>query len=385
MFLTLIIDYLITIEMRIYFANKKVFFVAILAYFMLLAYEKIEAQNPDTKSEWIRPVNEKAPAVWGIHNGIVFGLWPYTIETGRDEMGGGPRGLIRVGYEMDGNTYLINFIAIEPVVNGKWEFSEISPSKVDGQWGKLMWTGTEENSGKYYPSAITPGIITHPDNSHPNIEELSVYVYMEQFLNGAYPYFKISIRDDRPEEIGFEIFNQKNSAQMERCALTATMGNYSRLRLLYLKDTIIDSRHLYKGFDGIDFIEKEGYPAGQLLKDKNGDFIVLAESNESFDELSSWPQTADYLARWSWRYRPFFKVTQYWRKESAKYDPSLHVRVNARVKYWSGGSGNKNNYLNIPGGPAFENFELREKYYRGQKFYFGISRKMPQDIISGNQ
>ena len=368
--------------MATHFVNKKKLFSGILALFVLFFHEKIEAQIPTSKTEWIRPVNDKDPSVWGIHDGIVFGLWPYSIETGTDEMGKDPRGLIRVGYELNGNVYLINFIAIEPVVNGKMEFSEISPSKVDGQWGKLMWAVDSESSGKYYPSAITPGILTHPDPKHPNVEKLSVYVYMEQFLNGAYPYFKISISNDKPDEIGFEIFNQKSSAPMERCALTATMGNYSRLRLLYLKDEVIDSRKLYKGFDGIDFVEKKGYPAKQMLTDKNGDYIVLAASNESFAELSAWPQDTDYITHWNWRYRPFFKVAQYWRKEKSGNDSSLHVRVNGRAKYWSGGSKNTNNYIDIPGGPAFENFELRENYYSGQKFYFGITRKRPQDIIS---
>ena len=369
-------------NMATHFVNKKSLFSVILVLFMLFFHQKTAAQMPTSKTEWIRPENNKAPSVWGIRNGIVFGLWPYTIETGRDKMGGGPRGLIRVGYEFKGNTYLINFIAIEPVVKGKMEFSEISPSKVDGQWGKLMWTGDKENSGKYYPSAITPGIITHPDAKHPEVEQLSVYVYMEQFLNGAFPYFKISIRSDKPEEIGFEIFNQKDGTPIERCALTATMGNYSRLRMLYLKERVIDSRKLYKGFDGIDFVEKEVYPAKQMLKDKNGDYIVLAASNESFDELSSWPQDTNYITYWNWRYRPFFKVTQYWRKENSGNDSTLNLRVNGRAKYWSGGSKNKNNYIDIPGGPAFENFELRESYYSGQKFYFGITRKVPEEIIS---
>lgn len=369
--------------MAAHFTNKKNWCFVILILCMLLFQKKAESQMPASGTQWIRPVNDKAPSVWGIRNGIVFGLWPYTIETEQDKMGGGPRGLIRVGYEFKGNTYLINFIAIEPVVNGKWEFSEISPSKVDGQLGKIMWAGDKESYGKYYPSAITPGIIIHPDAKHPEVEELSVYVYTERFLNGAYPYFKISIRNDKPEEIGIEILNQKSSAPMERCALTATMGNYSRLRLLYLKDQIIDSRKLYKGFDGIDFVEKGGYPAKQMLKDKNGDYIVLAASNESFDELSSWPQDTNYIKHWNWRYRPFFKVTQYWRKENSGNDSTLHVRVNGRAKYWSGGSKNKNNYIDIPGGPAFENFELRESYYSGQKFYFGITRKVPEEIISG--
>jgi hypothetical protein len=368
--------------MHISFLLKKNWGAMILSLLILFFYENIKAQKASSNVEWIRPANAKSPSIWGIKNGIVFSLWPYNVETGADKMGGGPRGLIRVGYEFKGNIYLINFIAVEPVVNGKMEFSEISPSKVDGQWGKLMWTGNEKSAGKYYPSAITPGMVTHPDAEDPSVEQLSVYVYIEQFLNGAYPYFKISIRSDRPEEMSIEIFNQKNSAPMERCALTATMGNYSRLRLLYLKNQVIDSRKLFQGFDDIDFVEKNGYPANEMLKDKNGNSMVLATSDESFDQLSAWPQTENYLAHSNWRYRPFFKVTQYWRKEHSANDSTLHVRVNGRAKYWSGGSQNKKNYIDIPGGPAFENFELREKYYPGQKFYFGISRKTPEEIMS---
>lgn len=361
--------------------NRRLSIFAIMAISIFFSTEKAAAQTEPLNTEWIRPDNAKAPAVWGHRNGIVFSLWPAAIESEKDGLGGGPRGLIRVGYESMGKIYHINFVAIEPVVEGKMEFSEISPSRVDGKWGKLMWAGGSENAGSFYPTAITRGVLSSPDPRNPKVEQLSVYVYMEQFLNGAHPYLKLSIRNDRPEEICFEIFNHENSAPMERCALTATMGNYARLRLLYLKDKIVDSRPLYRGFDNIDFIEKEGYPAKQLLQDENGDFIAVATSDESFEQLASWPQEPRYFGKSSWRYRPFFKVTQYWRKESSNYDPSLHVRVNGRAKYWGGGSGNKSHYVDIPGGPSFENFELREKYYPGQKFYFGISRKTPQEII----
>ena len=346
--------------------------------------ERTSADTAGTKAgavNWIRPANGHDAAIWGLRNGVVIGLWPYSIEPSKDGKGGGPRGLIRVGYEWMGAIYLINFIAVEPVVNGQMEFSEISPSKADGKLGKFIWASDQESSvGSYSPDA-PPGVISHPDPSHPDVEQLSLYLHMEQFMNGAHPYLRVSIRSDRPEEVCFEIFNEKDSAPMERCALTATMGNYSRLRLLYLKDRIVDARKLFRGFDGIDFIEKEGYPAEEMLKDRQGDLIVLAAGDESFPSLSSWPQEMRYYQRWSWRYRPFFKLTQYWRKESAQYDPSLHVRVNGRAKYWSGGSRNQQDYIAIPGGPAFENFELREKYYAGQKFYFGITRRSPEEIL----
>lgn len=333
-------------------------------------------------AHWIRPAEKKDPAVWGIRGGIVFGLWPYGIETGREATGGGPRGLIRVGYEFQGQVYMINFIAVEPVVNGQMEFSEISPSRVDGKWGKLMWASDREDPPPYHPSAISRGVITHPDPERPEVEELSVYIFMEQFKNGAHPYLKLAVRSDRPEELSLQIFNHENSAVMDRCALTATMGNYSRLRLLYLKDRAIHSAELYREYDDIHFVEKDSYPASEFPKDGNGDYLVVASTDESFEELASWPQDPAYLARSNWRYRPFFKLTQYWRKESAQADPSLHARVNGRAYYWSGGSGEKSRYVKIPGGASFENFELREAYYPGQKFYFGLTRKEPADLIS---
>src|SRR3546814_20865323 len=91
---------------------------------------------------------------------------------------------------------------------------------------------------------------------------------MEQFLNGAHPYLRISIRSDRPEELGLEIFHHEDSAPMERCALTATMGNYGRLRLLYLKDRVIDARQLYEDYNDIHFVEKEGYPVEERSEER---------------------------------------------------------------------------------------------------------------------
>ena len=34
----------------------------------------------------------------------------------------------------------------------------------------------------------------------------------------------------------------------------------------------------------------------------------------------------------------------------------------------------------IPGGIAFENFELRERFYDGQRFVFGITPKTPEEL-----
>ena len=330
--------------------------------------------------QWIRPSNNFDEAVWGIEGGIVIGLWPSPIEIGKNATGG-PRGLFRMGYHAGGKVHHINYIAVEPVVDGEMEFSEISPSLVDEKWGKLMWASEDKIPGSFFPAARTRGKISNPDPDNPEVEELSFYVFMEKFKNGAHPYFRVSIRSDKPEEVGFEIFHQEDSAEMERCVLTATMGNYARARNLYLKDEIINSNELYSGYADIDFIEKEEYEKDRIFKNHKGEYIALIENDESFSELSDWPQKDKYFCNQNWRYRPFFKVVQYWKKNAEEADNSLRVRVNGRATYWAGGSRNESHYIKIPNGPAYENFELREDYKEGQQFYFGISRKPAKSLI----
>src|ERR1700761_710128 len=92
-------------------------------------------------SQWVRPNKPGDPLIWGRKDGIVFGL---------KSDGGirGPRGLIRVGPYADGDVQkeLLNFIAVEPVVEGpgwrgdRMAFSELEMSTLDpGQRGKRMW------------------------------------------------------------------------------------------------------------------------------------------------------------------------------------------------------------------------------------------------------
>ena len=73
-----------------------------------------------------------------------------------------------------------------------------------------------------------------------------------------------------------------------------------------------------------------------------------------------------------------FKVTQYWAKGAGTFRDNLHVVVNGRYTYWRSSQP-------IPGGVAFENFEIRERFYAGQRFIFGTTRSTPAELGFGNQ
>ena len=73
-----------------------------------------------------------------------------------------------------------------------------------------------------------------------------------------------------------------------------------------------------------------------------------------------------------WHYAGY-KVTQYWAKATGTFRDDLQVAVNGRYTYWL-------SERPIPGGVAFENFELRERFYNGQKFTFGITRRTAQEL-----
>ena len=152
---------------------------------------------------------------------------------------------------------------------------------------------------------------------------------------------------------------------METCILTATMGNKSRARLLFLQDGPVSSLQLYPNYKDIHFAEHRIFGVDRISRMPNGDAVVWIENDEEN------PSTVQPFGRphfWDYRGR---KVTQYWKKPAAEVTPSLQCVVNARYTYW--GSKQK-----IPGGVSFENFELREPFRDGQEFVFGISTKRPK-------
>jgi hypothetical protein len=264
----------------------------------------------------------------------------------------GPRGLLRVGLPDPGGgrPLLINFIAFEPVVGDAKGLSELEGSALDGVRGKRLWVEgpvegvVEERAGR---------------------EELRVAVACEDFLNGAMMSAEVRLAADRPEEICFAVSARPGSAPIREATLTATMGNYGRLRRLWLAGETISSTALYAGYAGKDFVEKESYPLARIARSPAGDAWAAAASDEPDPAAVEIPGS-------SWQYRGP-PLTQYWRVPAEDVRPDLRVRVNGRRVYWASDR-------EIPGGISFENFEVRQSFVPGQRFYFGLVRRAPAEL-----
>ena len=308
-------------------------------------------------ADWIRPGVSTNQAVWGIRGGLLWAIPPAGFR------GGEPRGLIRLGYPIlaDNGYDLINFIAIEPIVGRNRGFSELERSQLDKMPGKRIWA---EPSGTSSTNGLVAGELRkRPDGQ----EELQVDLHVEKFDNGAHVRLLLVQRSDRPDEIQLSVFREPDSAPLEYCILTATMGNMARTRQLWLSNEVVSSLKVYADYKDNAFAPHKMYPLSRLHRTGEGR-VLVAVANDEEDPASVYPFPNSRL----WHYAGC-KVTQYWAKDPGTFRDDLQVVVNGRFTYWQSSRP-------IPGGVAFENFELRERFYDGQKFVFGITRETPQEL-----
>jgi hypothetical protein len=334
--------------------------------------------SQETQSRWIRPV-EASRLIWGIEGGIVLAVWP----SGLDGEGvGGPRGLFRMGYERDGKMVLVNFVAVEPIVANKRGLSELELSSIPEQEqslrqkrGKFIWPSSEYPPVKAGDKITTveqmrrlsvPGWLSQPS---PGVKQFNIAFDVEKFNNGAHPWIVASIRNDQPDEVIFTVHAAPDSAPMQRCILTATMGNYIRARHLWLRDRVVHSKTLWPdpvtaGVTAFGFTRPAFFEERSMSRMRNGSFVVMITTDEG-DPSKVAPKPA------SWHYRGR-KVTQYWRADLCKGHP-LRVKANGRFTYWMSRSA-------IPNGVAYENFELVRDYFDGQQFIFGLTELPPSRL-----
>jgi hypothetical protein len=245
-------------------------------------------------------------------------------------------------------------------------------SALDGVRGKRFTAeappGTEEWSAD---KGWYPGFLDHPQET-PDVERLRVCIRVERFDNGAHPYLVLTLRSDRPDEVMVETFHEADSRPMRSCVLTATMGNYARLRRAYLGEgKVAVAGELWPGYQGEGFAPSRSFPLPQLARAADGSVIVPMECDED-DPAANWPHDPGIWWRW-----PNEKITQYWREPAGSAGDSLEFVANGRAVYWASRG------LTVPGGVAFENTELREPYRPGQAVVFGVTRRSAQNLLQG--
>ena len=120
----------------------------------------------------------------------------------------------------------------------------------------------------------------------------------------------------------------------------------------------------------IYFAPHSYFARDRLARTLAGNLLVAVTTDET-NPATVFPFPGSRL----WHYGGF-NVTQYWKKPRATARDDLHAAVNARYTYWR-------SRRPIPGGVSFENFELRERFYDGQSFSFGLTRRTPAELGLG--
>lgn len=297
---------------------------------------------------WLRPSPERpAEPRWGHVDGIQVGLHPLP----------GPRGLLRLytPYLGHDRLRLLNFVAVEPIAAGESRrgFSELERSDLDDAPGKRFWTSDEPGDVEPAdPQAAARGVVEDVNGA----ECLTVWVHSERFANGAEVSVRVRFFADRPREVSLAAFRREGSVELAHCVLTATMGNFARLRHLHLRDRVVTPAELWPGFTRTDFTDHGRFGVAELAQAPDGGVVVAATPDEAA------PHEALHADGTSahWRYVGQ-RAVQGWRVPEPS--PELQVLVNGRWAYWASQSP-------IPGGVSYENFEILEPFCDGQEFVY---------------
>lgn len=302
-----------------------------------------KAEGPKAKPPAPVFLRENDGYRWTVRNGITVSLQPDPLGAGH-----APRGLIRIGLPLrpGEEPRLLNFVAVEPVTMDGWRgLSELEISPTEHKNGLAMWFDKPVETKDF----------------------VRLTIRMDRFANGAHPYVVAELRKDRPNEVRFEVYAEPDSAPMRQCILTSTMGNYQRLRRLYLKDRVVTAQELFPEPLGQAFARHAVFPLAEMTTNAEGAYAD-ATGDEKDPRINA--EKIAFMDWWAFRGLPFI---QYWRQPNPV-DKDLRVAVNAREIYYG-------QTVPIPGGKSFENFELSAGFYPGQTFIFGV--RLPEDAPPG--
>lgn len=321
----------------------------------------VRLEPPVKDGIWVRPADGvPSQARWGFADGIQVGINPPGL----------PRGLLDIyaPYLGDGDRSVINYIAMEPIVAATQNrgLSELERSSIDGGHGKVFISSD-------VPQRPAQRDILHPARGTVAVEDgkqtLTVWIYCERFDNGAEVYVRLRFIEGNPYQFELQAFASADSAPLDKFVLTATMGNKIRLRKLYTAGEVKVSTDLWPDYKDKWFTAYDRTPLKDMIRDRKGGAWALAEPTETQNDY----RNAEYEEGTSngWKYKGI-PATQYW--YSPNPHPELQTVVNGRYTYWA-------IFKKLPGGIAFENYELVEPFRQGAIYYFGISPAKPAEII----
>ena len=305
---------------------------------------------PEPEGPFLQPsATQPAEPRWGHVDGLQVGLHPLP----------GPRGLLRIytPYLDQPRERMMNFVAVEPIPVGTSArgLSELEHSTLDDAPGKRFWSATDPDDPSPQPStAPVRGTVEEVDG----VPHQRVHVLVEPFDNGADVYLQLTFRADRPHEVAIATFARPTSVPLDRLIVTATMGNYARLRELHLADRVVTPAQLWPEVGGHGFAEHARFGLAEMARDSSG-AVVLAATPDETDAVNV-TYAADVGRGWYFQGRA---ARQYWRAPDP--DPEIEGLVNARASYWASESP-------IPGGAAYENIEIVEPFRQGRELVLGI-------------
>ena len=326
-------------------------FISLSDSLMLFAQKMPALASVVNNGHWIQPSdNYPSVPVWGHLEGIRVGIAPTP----------GPRGLLRIytpylGHRED---RMINFIALEPIPPGEEHrgLSELEMSALDKVRGKRFWSSDSPSCTDPQP-ATSPakGVIEEIEG----VETLTLYIFSETFENGSQPYIRLRFYQNSPYEIELTTYACNGSSAMGHLILTATMGNFARLRRLYLAECEKNSLDLWPEYNETHFTLHDETAVTHMISDKKGGVYFIAAPDE--EDPVNVHYASDTGENWKYYGK---KATQYW------YAPTPDIKmkglVNGRYSYWASSSP-------IPGGISFENFELKSPFKNGERFIFGVT------------
>ncbi|HPQ69838.1 MAG TPA: hypothetical protein PKW95_11980 [bacterium] len=314
---------------------------------------------------FIRPMSAGDYPIWGVRDGMVMGIAPARVGLGRDDVGG-PRGLLRMGFEEDGALYFINFLAVAPVtMDGELGQSELDRSPSDKAPGIRIFAYPPEFHRDYdrwrdqepppWKEVARPGRDANGD------PVMSLAVRCEEFPNGARPYFLVHFYPDRPREAMFVFYDEPGGKAMRYNVLSSTFGNLTRQRDVYLRGRVLNARTIWPHYRALGFAPIRFFPLDLLRKNADGDVVFAARP----DEEKPW-EAGGYPHR--------RVLTQYFRKPMGAYDDSLRGLVNGRFVYWKSS-------VEVHGGISFENVGLAQNYRRGDVLIYGYHKGDPEKLF----